>query len=226
MTLALSLGLVAWGNAVAYLYRPDLPGDGWPALVFAAILVSGVVVVARVARLSRADLGLAGHALPGVAVAVGVTVVTAAASLAVLRFPPLLGEPVAYAPIAAMDLARLGANVALFLPLGTVLPEELAFRGVLFGLLRRRHGALAAILLSSLAFALWHAAVIVLTLSRTNVAAVPLFHVLGLTVAFAAVFAGGCALAALRLGTRHLAAPVVAHWGFIAALLLGLRSMS
>jgi membrane protease YdiL (CAAX protease family) len=41
-------------------------------------------------------------------------------------------------------------------PVGTVLFEEVAFRGVLWGLIRRDHGAWAATAWSSVLFGLWH----------------------------------------------------------------------
>ena len=47
-------------------------------------------------------------------------------------------------------------TVLVVIPLGTVLPEELAFRGLLLALLGRRYGLLAASLLSSGLFGLWH----------------------------------------------------------------------
>ena len=44
----------------------------------------------------------------------------------------------------------------VLIPLGTVLFEEVAFRGVLWGLLRRRHGTWVATGVSSGLFGLWH----------------------------------------------------------------------
>lgn len=44
----------------------------------------------------------------------------------------------------------------LLIPLGTVLFEEVAFRGVLWGLLRRGHGTWIATVISSALFGLWH----------------------------------------------------------------------
>src|SRR4029450_97218 len=46
--------------------------------------------------------------------------------------------------------------VLVVVPLGTVVPEELAFRGVLLALLGRRHDARTATLVSSALFGLWH----------------------------------------------------------------------
>jgi membrane protease YdiL (CAAX protease family) len=56
---------------------------------------------------------------------------------------------------------RLGYGSALLtalvlIPVGTVLLEEIAFRGVLWGLLRRVRGTAAATIGSSLLFGLWH----------------------------------------------------------------------
>ena len=47
-------------------------------------------------------------------------------------------------------------TVLVAIPLGTVLPEELAFRGLLLSLLERRWSVPAATLLSSVLFGLWH----------------------------------------------------------------------
>lgn len=174
-------------------------------------------------RLAAGELGLGARWWPGAIVGLVLAAAAALVAVFVLQHPPIVGAPVAYASVRGMPPERLLANVLVFLPLGTAIPEELAFRGVLLGLLRRRRGELGAIVLSSLAFALWHAVVVVLTVARTNVATTPLTYALGLAVAFLVVFTGGCALAVLRLGTRHLAAPVAAHWGFVGALLLALR---
>ncbi len=45
----------------------------------------------------------------------------------------------------------------MLIPVGTVLLEEVAFRGVLWGLLRRAYGTATATIVSSLLFGLWHA---------------------------------------------------------------------
>jgi uncharacterized protein len=44
----------------------------------------------------------------------------------------------------------------VLIPVGTVLLEEVAFRGVLWGLLRRQHGTVTATAVSSALFGLWH----------------------------------------------------------------------
>ncbi len=47
-------------------------------------------------------------------------------------------------------------RVGFSIPLGTAVFEEVAFRGVLFGLLMRRRGTATAIWLSSALFGLYH----------------------------------------------------------------------
>ena len=51
---------------------------------------------------------------------------------------------------------RLWFEVLLRIPFGTVLLEEVAFRGVLYGLVRAEHGVVRATAVSSLLFGLWH----------------------------------------------------------------------
>ena len=52
--------------------------------------------------------------------------------------------------------AHAALTAFLLIPLGTVLFEEVAFRGVLWGLLRRGHGTWIATVVSSVLFGLWH----------------------------------------------------------------------
>ncbi len=99
---------------------------------------------------------------------------------------------------------RLGARAAAYtalvaVPLATVLFEEVAFRGVLWGLLERDHGAGWAGAVTSILFGLWHAR------PRRDRPLV----VLG-TVLFTA--AAGVVFALLRQHGGNLLAPVAVHW--------------
>ena len=117
-------------------------------------LVACLVAVARVRGLTAADLGLARSTWPaglrwGAAAA---ALVGTAYALAYVTGP--VREPL---PDGEGGLGRSALwTVLVVIPLGTVLPEELAFRGLLLALLGRRYGLLAAILLSSGLFGLWH----------------------------------------------------------------------
>ena len=115
---------------------------------------------------------------------------------------------------------RLGIRSALAMallavPLGTVVFEEVAFRGVLWGLVEEANGPVWATAATSLLFGAWHV-LPALDLARTNTAlagsgsrAKPVATVLG-TVAFTA--AAGVLFAELRRQSGSLLAPVLLHW--------------
>ena len=96
------------------------------------------------------------------------------------------------------------------IPIGTVLVEELIFRGVLLGLLRRIAPTLVAVVVASLLFGLWH----VYPAWRGDaenealVSAGKLSTVLGTMVATTAIGLGFCWL---RVASRSLVAPILAH---------------
>jgi membrane protease YdiL (CAAX protease family) len=192
----------------------------------------GVLIVAttlfwafRVAHLTRAELGLSGPELMRSAgIGLLVALIAGFAALLFLRFPPLVTGPVVYTPLADMTPGSLFWRVGVWMPLDTVLPEELAFRGLLLAELRRYTSPARASLLCAGVFTAWHLLVVSRTLALTNLGGEPFLLILGLVGAFVAIFAGGLLFAALRIRTRHLAAAVVAHWGFNTLLLIGLTA--
>lgn len=126
---------------------------------------------------------------------------------------------------AEAGLARAAAQAVGPVLFGTVLLEEIGFRGVLWGLLRRRYGVAAATAVSSVLFGAWH----ILPshdLAKHNRAVGealggkhPAVAVLG-SVAFTA--AAGVVLAELRRRSGSLIAPAGLHWatnglGYLAA---------
>jgi membrane protease YdiL (CAAX protease family) len=105
----------------------------------------------------------------------------------------------------------------VLIPLGTVLFEEVAFRGVLWGLLRRSRGTWTATVVSSALFGLWHV-LPSLHLSSDNRAiggavgtgtSGAALSVLG-TVLFTAV--SGVVFCELRRRSGSLLAPIGLHW--------------
>jgi uncharacterized protein len=101
----------------------------------------------------------------------------------------------------------------LAVPLGTVVFEEVAFRGVLWGLLEVSYGSGWATGISSLLFGIWHVLPAVAG-ARANAAAsgrpaVTLRVVVG-TVLFTAV--AGVVFAWLRQESGSLVTPVLLHW--------------
>ncbi|MFJ6778896.1 lysostaphin resistance A-like protein [Streptomyces yangpuensis] len=129
-----------------------------------------------------------------------------------------------------MGAGELAVRVLVLVPVGTVLLEEVAFRGVLYGLVCRTHGALRATAVSSLLFGLWH----VLPSLHLATAKPALTEVVGdsaagaaLAVAGAVLFtaAAGVLFCELRRRSGSLLAPMGLHWavnafGYTAAFLL------
>jgi CAAX protease family protein len=125
------------------------------ALLLGPAGAAGLLALARWAGLSWAEIGLGrGTWRRGLCWALGATGVVA----------------VVFAAAAALPLTRSAfrdtrydfgwphalLTAFVLIPLGTVLFEEVAFRGVLWGLLRRRHGTWVATSVSSALFGVWH----------------------------------------------------------------------
>jgi len=224
--LVLSAFLVLYGNCTALLVGSATPVTGWPGAFLGVLLILLTLAWAfRVAYFTSTDIGLNGRGMLGSAgIGLLVAVATGVAALLFLRFPPLVSGPVVYAPVAGLTPVGLFTRVAVWMPLDTVLPEELAFRGVLLAELRRSTPELKAIVASAAVFTLWHVVIISRTLALTNLRTDPLLWGLGLAGASAGVFVGGVLFAVLRTRTGHLAASVLAHWGFNTVLLVGLAA--
>jgi membrane protease YdiL (CAAX protease family) len=191
-------------------------GPAGAGLVLGPVVAVGLVALSRRSGLSWSDLGLSRHTW-----AKGAAVSVAAVAAVAL----------AYAVAAALPLTRTAfldtryqvpAGQALIIalvviPVGTVLVEEIAFRGVLQGLLTRRYGVGWGLGLSSALFGAWH---ILPSLGLTQVnpavqglagggANAQLLAVLG-AVAFTAV--AGFLLGELRRRSGSLLAAGGLHW--------------
>lgn len=125
------------------------------SLVLGPVCVAGLTVVARLAGLSWGDLGLGpGTWRPGarwaaVVIAAVAVVLMAGAAL------PLTREAFRDTRY-RLDLGHTLLTALVLIPVGTVLVEEVAFRGVLWGLLREVKGTGTATVVSSALFGLWH----------------------------------------------------------------------
>jgi membrane protease YdiL (CAAX protease family) len=178
-------------------------------------LAACLLAVARAAGLTAADLGLARSAWPA-----GLRWGGAAAALVgtVYALAYVTGPVREALPDGESSLGRSALwMVLVVIPLGTVLPEELAFRGLLLALLGRRYGLLAGVLLSSGLFGLWH----VVPSLGGGTANATMASVVGadaagavvrviVTVVFTSL--AGVVLCWLRLRSNSLVAPVLAHW--------------
>jgi membrane protease YdiL (CAAX protease family) len=108
-------------------------------------------------------------------------------------------------------LFELGVPVVLL----TAIPEEFAFRGVLLGSAVRLWGPLRASLITSALFGLWHIAPTLHTMSDNRAVAGAAAGVGGEVLvvlgSIAVTFVAGLVFCWLRLRSRSLIAPVLAH---------------
>jgi membrane protease YdiL (CAAX protease family) len=177
-------------------------------LVVGPLVAVILVILARRAGLSWDDLGLArrrlrrGAGWAALAIA-GVTAVY----LAAIAVPELRAAflDVRY----RLDVEAALLKALVMIPLSTIVLEEIAFRGVLFGLLHRRRRVAWAFGFSSSLFGLWH---IFPSLPTDGFPFLP-----GGQLAAAATVAGitavlGLLLCELRRRSGSLLAAVAGHW--------------
>lgn len=125
------------------------------SLVVGPVCVAGLVAVARLAGLSWQDLGLGpGTWRPGLKWA-GIEIALVGLVLAAAAALPLTRDAFRDTRY-RLDWQHALLTAFVLIPIGTVLVEELAFRGVLWGLLREVKGTKTATLVSSALFGLWH----------------------------------------------------------------------
>lgn len=172
---------------------------------FNVAMIGVLMLVARVASMTLAELGLAGAQVGsglrwGGAAFLAITVV-------------LIGAALVPATAGLFDDDRtdigvwaLIVKVALVIPIGTVLLEELAFRGLLFGLAQRMWSTVRAVGVVASLFGLWHVPTAWNTADGTSMARVGAVvgTVLATTIA-------GVVFCWLRLRSRSLVAPMLAH---------------
>jgi membrane protease YdiL (CAAX protease family) len=196
-------------NLVAHFTTP------WADIATVPAAAVGLVILMRASGLDWTDLGLGrehcksglGYALAAVAV-VG-SVITVGVLLPMTR-PMFMNNH--YATVSGALIASM-----VIIPLQTVIPEELAFRGVLHGALNRAWGFRGVALVGSLLFGLWHVATS-LGLTRSNVGFTRLFGggilgmLAGVTLAVLATGAAGFVFSWLRRRSGSLIAPIALHW--------------
>jgi len=193
-------------------------GPGQVHVVTGPLAALLLLVLARVAGLTWEELGLGRQTLVrglqvGLVAAVAVAIVYAA------------GVAIPFTRGAFRDTRyRLGLKTVLYtalvaIPLGTVLFEEVAFRGVLWGLLSRSVGATSATVLSACLFGIWHV-LPALDLARTHTSvkgpSTGAAHRRRITVAVLATIVftavAGIVFAELRRRSGSLVAPIGLHW--------------
>lgn len=204
--VALAAALALYNNATNLLGLPDA------AYVPANLAAAGLVLAAARSRgYGWATLGVARHTVRGgLRWGAAAAVVVAVALLIAAALPwtrPLLADQ----RVAGIGISALMWRVLVRIPFGTVLLEELAFRGVLLGAWAEERSTGEAVAGSSLLFGVWHVGPLIRLLQANDVA----LHAPGAGWAVAGgvlVTAGaGVVFALLRLRTGGVLAPALAH---------------
>jgi uncharacterized protein len=182
--------------------------------VAVSVLTAVLVLIAWRAGATLAELGL-GRADVGAGVrygagAVGVVLLVLMAAAAIPAANGFLHDS-----RAQIDGGRLLYEVGVPIVLLTAIPEEFAFRGVLLGSGLRLWGPWRASLITSALFGLWHIAPTLHTMSDNHVfrgaAAGVAGQVLLVLGSIAVTFVAGLVFCWLRLRSKSLIAPVMAH---------------
>ena len=207
--VALVVVVLVLTNLIAHFTTP------WASVATVPAAAIGLVVLLRFNGLGWAELGLGrDHWKSGAVYALGamalVMTVIAVGVLLPLTRPMFMNNH--YATISGALVASM-----IIIPLQTVIPEELAFRGVLHGALSRAWGFRGVALAGSLLFGMWHIATS-LGLTSSNVGFTRLFGggvvgmLAGVTLAVLATAAAGFVFSWLRRRSGSLIAPIALHW--------------
>ena len=178
------------------------------------VLTAVLALVAAWSGASTADLGLEPAAVPagcryGVAAAAAVGLVVLLAT----QLP--LTQPMLHDARGAVPLGRLLYELTVTTVLLTAVPEEFAFRGVLLGSATALWGQRRATWVTALMFGLWHVEPTLRTMSGNRAVGGAATHATGqvslVVGAVVVTFLAGIGFAVLRLRSRSLVAPVLAH---------------
>ena len=223
IALAVTLGLLLVVTAVHRL------GPAHVGMIVGPVAAVALLILGRRSGLTWEDIGLARRTwrrglIWGLSAAALVAVVYAVAAVLPATRAAFLDARYHLPPLTSLVTALI------VVPIGTVLLEEVAFRGVILGLIRRHRGTVRGAGFSSVLFGLWHVFPS-LHLSSANpaIAAVVGHGMAGqvaavaLSVAFTAV--AGLLFCELRRRSGSLLAGAGLHWatnglGVVVAMLL------
>jgi len=189
-------------------------GSLGPPVVTVAVLMGALVLVAWSTGATLADLGLGrGDVGAGLRYGAGAFGLVLLVLIVAAVIPATNGF--LHDSRAQISGGRLLYGVGVSIVLFTAIPEEFAFRGVLLGSALRLWGPWRASLITSALFGLWHITPTLHTMSDNRVvsglSATVGGQVLLVLGSIAVTFVAGLAFCWLRLRSRSLIAPVMAH---------------
>jgi membrane protease YdiL (CAAX protease family) len=205
--------LAGWNNFLA----PRLSAAAYTGAN--AVAAGALLTAARTVGLSWSELGLEPRRFRcGVRAGAAVDLPLAAGYAVALALPavrPVLAD----ARVAGLGGPRLAADVLVRIPVGTVLWEEIAFRGVLHAALDRLGGARVAAAAGPALFGVWHVAPTLAAVRANAPAATASRRHCAVLAACTGSAAAGLLFTVLRQRSGSLLAPALVH---LAANSLGL----
>ena len=187
------------------------PWHGRRYTVLNACATAAALSAAAASGLTATEMGLGREELtPGLRLGTRVAAVTACGWLAIAAVPaarPVLRDE----RVTGLTGREVAYQVMVRIPLGTVLWEETAFRGVLQAALCRVMPGGAAVAAASGVFGIWHIRPTIGALRANGLAAGPGKTLAAVTAAVAATAAGGVLFSWLRARSGSVAAPVLLH---------------
>jgi membrane protease YdiL (CAAX protease family) len=185
-----------------------------PNALSVSLLTAALVLIAWSSGATRADLGLGRADMSaGLRYGAGACGVVLLALLLAAAVPATNGF--LHDARAQITGGRLLYQLGVSIVLLTAIPEEFAFRGVLLGSALRLWSPWRASLITSALFGLWHIAPTLHTMSGNHVFRGEAASVAGQELlvlgSIAVTFAAGLVFCWLRLRSRSLIAPVMAH---------------
>jgi uncharacterized protein len=202
---AASAALVGWNAALNPVPFPD-----WSYVPANLGLAAAAVAAGRRAGLGADELGLGRGQGRGLAIGLAVAAAVGGGLLLALRVPaaaPFLADERA-AGLAGWALLY---GAALRIPLGTAVPEEVVFRGVLLGALARRLTWWRAAWASSAVFGLWHIGPTIVLARVNGLDTSPLATAGVVAGAVGLTTIAGMGFCLLRRWGRGVVAPAIAH---------------
>jgi membrane protease YdiL (CAAX protease family) len=199
--------LTAWNNVVV----PRLPGHPGSYVVANVAATGALLTAGRSAGLTWDELGLARRGLATGLRWGGVCSAPVAAGLAVALAIPALRPLLTDARVGGMAATEIAYRTLVRIPLGTVLWEEVAFRGVLLAALARLLPLPAATAASSAVFGVWHIRPTLCALTANDLVSGPVATGVAVLLACSLTAAAGVVFTWLRLLSGSLLAPALLH---------------
>lgn len=217
--LAAIVGLVMYANVISN----EVLGDVWH-IPFQLGILAIALAISRRAGTTWTSMGLRRDRLSRGAIVGGILIGVVTIGIATAIAIPATRELFRDEEIVNASIGWGLFHAFVRIPLATALYEEVLFRGIIFGMLARRHTPLLAGVLTSLLFGFWHILPTLDTLD-TSPASDLFSGWLGLAIAVIASVAGtavaGVGFLLVRLYANSTAAAVLAHIGTNSIAMLG-----